>query len=147
MFRFCFIVMTLIALPLVAACSKSNDWTEEQRQNAERVIRALEERNEATRLSNNVGPGPGERNKYIPIIAHMRQAYDHATVVEDEVLTKIHPDLKEHWKGEFIAGLRLRLSNLEGNTGDTAAEMRGSALLDAFGEWLNAHSKEIRIPK
>jgi hypothetical protein len=74
----------------------------------------------------------------------MRSAYDHAAAAHDEVLDKIHPDLKRHWKEEFIEGLRLRISNWE--KADMRAEIEGSALLDKFGDWYTTNKQNIRIP-
>jgi hypothetical protein len=129
---------------------KPNDaWTQEQRLNVENFIKALNSRNEAARQSNQLGPpnvaGIIDRQKLQPILTNMRAAYNYATAVRADVLDKISPDLKEHWKNEFIEGLRLRISNLE--KVDLQAEIRGSALLDKFGDWFDKNRRQIRIPQ
>jgi hypothetical protein len=141
----------LIALVLffLTSCSDDGGWTQEQRLNAQNVLVALNEKIEATRLSNDLSP-PGvpavvSRRNYEPIFGKMRAAHAHATVVQDDVLDKIHPELRRHWREEFIEGLRLRISNWE--KADMRAEIEGSALLDKFGDWYTKNNNNIRIPK
>jgi hypothetical protein len=150
-FRYlCWLTIPLMFLMMwLVSPSSAETWTQEQRINAENVIKALNSRNEAARQSNRLGP-PGvagiiDREKIQPILTNMRAAYDYATAVRDDVLDKINPDLKDHWKNEFIEGLRLRISNLE--KADAEAEFRGSVLLDKFGDWLDKNRRQIRIPQ
>jgi hypothetical protein len=138
-----FFMMWLVPL------SAAETLTPEQKINAENVIKALNSRNEAARQSNRLGP-PGvagiiDREKIQPILMNMQAAYNYASGVRDDVLDKINPDLKDHWKNEFIEGLRLRISNLEKS--DLQAEFRGSDLLDKFGAWFDKNRTQIRIPK
>jgi|SRR5215471_415291 len=120
-------------------------WTQEQRLNAQNVLQALNARNEATRLSNS-GPKAGPIVEIQPVIANLRAALEHANAVDDDVIDKIQPEFKRYWKDKFIAGLRLRLSNLESAQGNVQAEIRGHALLDEFGDWLTKNANKIRIP-
>jgi hypothetical protein len=122
-------------------------WTQEQRLNAQNVLQALNARNEATRLSNLSGPGPAPIVEIQPIIANLRAALEHANAVNDDVLDKIHPEFKRNWKDKFIAGLCLRLSNLESAQGNLQAEIRGQALMDEYGDWQTKNKIRIPLPK
>jgi hypothetical protein len=133
-------------LLLATACSDSGGWTQEQRLNAQNVLLALNARNEASQLSNNLGAGSGPREQFNPIVAKMRTALECANAVNDDVLDKIHPELRRYWKDKFIEGLRLRLSNLESTGGNLQAEIRGSGLLDEFGDWFMNNKNQIRVP-
>jgi hypothetical protein len=103
-------------------------------------------RNEATRLSNNLGAGSGPREQLIPIVAKLRAALEYANAVNDDVLDKIHPELRRYWKDKFIEGIRLRLSYLESTGGTFQAEFRGQALLDEFGDWFMKNKNKILVP-
>lgn len=138
------LVIVLISLA-VQACSRE-DWTDEEKQNARYIFLAYEEEQSETRISN-----AGEAfstvsaSDFDMMRSHLRKAYDYALLVEDIVLDKAHPELRQHWKEENIEGLRLRLINFD--RGDAAAEIEGQRLFDRFVDWWNAHRQEIRIPK
>ena len=76
---------------------------------------------------------------------HYQTARQYAETVTDEVLDKVHSEIRAHWRSEFQEGIRLRLINLR--HGDLEAEIKGSALLDRFGDWWNANKKDLRVPK
>ena len=80
-----------------------------------------------------------------PILDKLRAALKQAVAARDDVLDKIHPNLKSHWKEEFVEGLRLRVSNLE--SGNYQAELKGDALLDKYGDWLATNKIRIPIPR
>ncbi|MBK1870160.1 hypothetical protein [Taklimakanibacter albus] len=136
----------LAFLLLIAACSDNESWTQEQRSNARNILNAWNAFNEANRIQNDNGLIVS-REQIQPIIVNLRSAYEYAQVVQDDVLDKVHPELKQHWKREFIEGLRQRLQNLESGTGAVAAEIGGSIKLDQFGEWMMENKGEIKIPK
>jgi hypothetical protein len=43
--------------------------------------------------------------------------------------------------------MRIRLRNLESESGDLEAEWLGSQMLDRFEGWMRTYSKSLRIPK
>ena len=145
-----FLLALLLDLGIAKAWADSGEWTQDQRVNAQNFIDAVVAHNEAAQILNNGGAGSlmslmtAEEEK--SLIAKLQEAYEHANAVRDDVLDKIHPDLKHYWKDKFTEGLRLELSNLSGK-GDVVAEVKGSALLDEFGDWLQANGAQIQIPK
>jgi len=107
----------------------------------------MDARNAGVRAQNQLGSGIGSRDDLLPVIASFREALDYARSVDDDVLDKIHPEIKTRWRSELERGIELRLRNLESPTGDINAEFEGSSLLDRFGDWWDANKGEIRIPK
>lgn len=86
--------ISLLMLLLLSACSDYDTWTEEQRVNAQNVHRAMELRNDAVNISNRSGPGVIDREEFRQIRLKLREALEHAVAVHDDVLDKLHPELK-----------------------------------------------------
>ncbi len=76
---------------------------------------------------------------------HYQKALFYAETVTNEVLDKIHPEIREHWRGDLEEGLLLRLRNFQ--EGNVQAEIKGSAFLDRFADWWNANKSDIKVPK
>lgn len=129
------------------ASSDDNTWTAEERVNANGVITTMTNLTAATRISNELGGSIINRKDLMTIIGSLRTALDDARSVENNVLDKIHSNLRAHWRNELEQGLELRLKNLESTAGDPTAEFEGAAKLDRFGVWWNANKAELRVPK
>ena len=137
----------LIGVLALAACSDEPSFTEAEKTNARYVVLAFREAQQAVRISNS-GPAfslvsAEDSNR---MAAHYEKALEYAEIVTDEVLDKVHPDIREHWRGEMEEGIRLRLLNFQ-EKGNVQAEIRGSELLDRFGDWWNANKPDIKVPK
>ena len=141
-------VAAIVTLLVLAACSKGSEWTEEQRVNAQFVIEALNAKLEATRMSNTLPTmtaAESKENRFV--ISKMREAYERAKMVHDDVLDKIHPEFRSLWKEKFTEGLRLRILSWESQCCELAwAEFKGQALLDEFGDWYTANRRNVRVP-
>jgi len=74
-----------------------------------------------------------------------KNALSEANLVTDEVLEKANPDLPTEYRQYFQKGVELRISSWEKrNVGD---EIKGSGLLDAWGEWYQQNRQNIKIPQ
>ena len=139
------LLIVLSCLTLLS-CSKEETWTEAEKQNAQYILMAFQEKQEATQIGNagqaftSMSPADFDNMR-----AHLRKAYEYAQLVQDPVLDKAHPELRQHWHAEYIEGMRLRLRNFD--QGDVGAEIKGQMLMDQFGDWWNGHKQDIRIPK
>lgn len=137
------IVLFCSLLAVVVACS---EWSAEEKENSQNILRAFKEVQEATRISNSgLSFAPMPPANLERMIAHYEAALIYAITVEDKVLDKVHPEIRPHWRGEFEQGLHLRLINFHER--DTQAEIEGSALLDQFGDWWDVNKDDIKIPK
>jgi hypothetical protein len=138
--------LLLIGTLALAACSDEPTFTEAEKTNARYVTLTFREVQQAVRISNS-GPAfsqvsAEDSNR---MAAHYEKALKYAGTVTDEVLDKVHPEIREHWRGEMEEGIRLRLVNFQ--EGNVQAEIRGSELLDRFGDWWNANKPDIKVPK
>ncbi len=137
----------LLVGPLaLAACSDEPSFTEDEKTNAQYVALAFGEVQQAFRISNS-GPAFSQVSKEDRdrMTVHYQNALKYAETVTDEVLDKVHPEIREHWRGEMEEGIRLRLINFQ--EGNVKAEIRGSEFLDRFGDWWNANKPDIKVPK
>ncbi len=135
-----------VLILLLAACSDEPTWSEQEKTNARYITLAFGESQQAIRISNSQ-PAVSAISKEDRegMTMHYQTARQYAETVTDEVLDKVHSEMRAHWRNEFQEGIRLRLINLQ--HGDLEAEIKGSALLDRFGDWWNANKNDLRVPK
>jgi hypothetical protein len=138
--------LLLIWALTLAACSDEPSFTEAEKTNARYVTLAFREAQQAVRISNSEPAfsmvSAEDRNR---MTMHYQNALKFAETVTDEVLDKVHPKIRGHWRAELEEGIRLRLVNFQ--EGNMQAEIKGSTLLDRFGDWWNANKPDIKVPK
>ena len=145
--RVLLIVVVLLGVQTLTACSDEPTFTEAEKTNARYITLAFREVQQAVRISNSgpafslVSKEDGDR-----ITMHYQNALKYAEIVTDDVLDKVHPEIREHWRGEMEEGVRLRLINFQ-EKNNPQAEIRGSELLDRFGDWWNANKRDLKVPK
>jgi len=139
------LISIAVLLPFSHSCSPESSWTSEDRKNAQHFFRSLEADIAAFRIINK-GPSPAivSQEDIQKIIEYRKRALREAKLVTDPVLDKAHPQLREHFRYEYEKGLDLFLKGHE--KPDFALQITGSTLLDQWGEWLNSHNDEIKIP-
>ena len=133
------------AVVLSAACSKQPAWTDAEKENAGYILSAFAEEQEAVHIAN-AGPGQMSRFDFERMRAHQKRVVEFAAVVRDEILDKVNPTMRQHWRAEFTEGLRLQMQNYPDHP-DAAAEINGQALTDRFGDWWNENKEAILIPE
>lgn len=147
-------VATVYLSAILSSCSGDPQWSAEELRNAQHFLTSLAAENAAAALVNR-DPAPGQEFMLgaEEILAFERTAFREAQSVSDAVLDKAHPLLREHFRGEYEKGLEafIRSGELGMASGPSAEVLRlqleGNALLDKWGDWLNSHRTEIRIPK
>jgi hypothetical protein len=121
-------------------------FTISERINAAHILIAFHEVQEAIRISDRTtGAGTMAPEDLKLMIENYESALFNARIVTDEVLDKVHPDMRSHWRDELEAGLQLRLTKFQ--EGNIQAETEGSALLYRFGEWWNDNRGSMRAPQ
>ena len=140
------LISIAVLLPFSHSCSLEFSWTSEDKKNAEHFFRSLEADAAAIRIINKgLSPTIVSQEDIQKIIEYRKLALSEAKLVIDSVLDKAHPQLREHFRYEYEKGLDLYLKSLE--KPDFASQITGSTLLDQWGDWLNSHNDEIKIPK
>ena len=100
---------------------------------------------EAVRISNAGGPGLMERADVTKILSLEKTALMEASLVEDRILDKAHPELKQHFRNELQPVIQLKIQLLEG--GPASLNFQIDSFEDKWVAWYNSHKDEIYIPK
>lgn len=144
-----------LILSLMGACSKGPVWSAEEKENCKHFFLSLEASRKATQLisKNNTDVpqfGIDDINRY------QKTALNEARLVQDSVLEKAQPQLKEHFRSEYQKGLELILRSYDvasssksgpPSSGEIDLQVSGVALLKQWTVWLNAHDREIKMPE
>ena len=135
--------LTLLCLSSLACGSEV--WSEGEKENAGHFVQALSHSLQAIRISNASGSGVITDAELREIIRLNKAALHEAALVRDDVLDKIHPELRRYFKEDWQRGVELVTRNLE--VGDLSLEVRGQALLDRWADWYSANRAGIQIPR
>lgn len=79
----------------------ANTWTQAEKENANHLMAAFQSDLEAVRISNAGGPGLMARGDVTKILSLEKTALMEASLVEDGILDKAHPELKQHFRNEL----------------------------------------------
>jgi hypothetical protein len=123
------------------------DWSVEDRENSEHLFLSIHADLESIRLSNERTFPQLTQNVQQEILQLKKNALQEARLVKDNVLNKVHPELRENFRKLYEKGLELRLLNLEQGGGNPDAENQGLVLHDKWADWFNANRDRINIPK
>lgn len=80
------------------------------------------------------------------IISYDKKALDEAQQADISEMNSDYPGFGDHFKNEFIEGLRLVIDNGDHWTTGPAF-FRGQVLIDRFGDWEDANYNAIRNEK
>lgn len=140
-----FSISAMAALLLFSACSSKEDdkWTEADHAAALHYFNSLRDNKEASRIVRQAGNTFSPKQK-AQVRALTASSLDEARTVSDELLDKVHPQLKNHFRDEFQVALELALANLD-NPNYEAAQ-KASVLFSNYADWFAAHQSEIHMP-
>ena len=134
--------LVAIALTVGVACSgPDTNWSASEKENIQHFFKSGEANRAAVAYSNN-GSMPFDESEYLDL---QRRALTEATLVQDNVLAKAHPELPETFRNLYQKSLELSIEAFENK--DNAASLQSSSLHDQWVDWYNAHIREIRIPR
>jgi hypothetical protein len=114
------------------------------------VIAAIGYHNSAAAIANKAG-GTGAVGTLSPadwkaIVGYDKKALGEAEQADISEMNSDYPGFGDHFKNEFIEGLRLIVA--DGNDWANApAFLRGQILVDRFGDWYEANANAIRNRK
>lgn len=138
-----FIYVLFVIIIFGVGCDRRDDWTDSDRGPITAFVRSLEVINEAHELSNQMGAGI-RSDKDITQKMHLyEQAYAFSQQTIPKVLEKANPELSSIYYRYFQEGLRLRIQSWK--DADSNAEIKGSSLLDSWGDWYSRAT--LKIPK
>ena len=137
--------LVLLALIVVSVASCVQRWTQEEKENTDHFLKSLSLVIEAHSNSNKGSPGVTSKQDFEKILSLYRRAFSEANLVRDDVLDKIHPELKNNYRMYFQKGAELRISAWTNRK--TYDEIQGSALMDSWGDWFEKNRRNIKIPR
>ena len=70
-----------------------------------------------------------------------------ASLVDDKVLNKIHPQLREHFRNELVPVIQLKVRNWEMPQNDLSIHKQIDALENKWADWFNANKDDFYILK
>jgi len=137
-------IISLIIILLVS-CNSKPKFTEEEKIVAHFFIESMNLNNESIKLSNSGSAYKKISDENIQNMLQLKiQALSLAEKIPDSILTKMNPELPvEYFK--YKKGLSLRIENLKRNNFES--ELKGSELLDEYGNWYSINVNNIKIPK
>jgi hypothetical protein len=162
---------TAIAIPgsiqFLEFCAKSCGWgiiavailwfqspnklSSEDERNLERFARAYQEKRLATREFNDaLGSGTGvvvtlPKNTVDHLIERYERALELSKATRPDVLNRVHPELNQIVRDHFEPSLQLSADAFR--TGDPATSLEAQRHANAFGDWWDAHRKDMPILK
>jgi hypothetical protein len=132
----------LLALAALAGCSDPAV----EAASATNFHLAIDASNAANRLTNEVtssGLVP-TREERDTIRLHTAIALEHAELVTDRTLDRMHDDMPRIYRDAFVRGLRTVLQGLIDEDPRLLAE--GHRHIDRWADWLEANAHEIQFP-
>lgn len=123
-------------------------WTGEERRDSRHFLNSLDSFVKAGKYfpSESAEPGVEMEEKLEQAYSHLKSALDEALKVRDIFLDKAHPQLKKHFREEYIQGLQMMIRKREMNAPDSAELINSSPLLRAWKKWIAVNMADIRMP-
>jgi hypothetical protein len=109
-------------------------WPHDGGSSASHVKAAIEYHNEAARIGNKPGliMASADAKQRLELYRKALAEAEQANIAD---MNKYHPGFGDHFRDEFIAGLRLIVNNYD----SPVPQLQGQALEDRFGEWYQAN--------
>jgi hypothetical protein len=111
--------------------------------NLSHFIKSINYSNEAAKLSNQGKPfesvDKADMKKFIDL---KKKALEEAKLVNIEQLNRDHPNFGNHYRDEFMKGLRLLIEGYEKE--DNGKIIEASILFDRWGDWYSSNLENIR---
>ncbi len=140
------LALCLLGLSLTAlACGgPDHDWSAEEIGNGEYFFAALHADRRAAEIENLGEAGFEDPQELEASLEFRAKALTAVRSVRDEILDKLHPELRRHVREEFERSQALFLEAQRRN--DPALETEAIQLRNAFGDWWVRHGREVMLP-
>jgi hypothetical protein len=126
----------------------SNDnsgWSNEEKRNFCHFLNSQRADNQAARISNSMSPGYATEQQASEILTLWRQALQEASLVNDSVLDKTHPDLKDKYRNQYQKALQYQIAAFEQK--NVSYSVTGSKMKSDFIDWFSSTKGKFRVPK
>jgi hypothetical protein len=123
--------------------------TDQEKDNLEHYHRSSDAVRQAQRILNAGPPDQISQLKPEEAVAYIslyKIALNEAKQVDLDVLAKIHPELPQHYRDEYLPAVEL-LHQSHTSVGTFNNQMESHRLWDDWVDWFNANKSDIRMPK
>jgi hypothetical protein len=128
---------------VVVSCGQT--WTQSDKENAQHFLKSLRLVNEAHSIMNKGGPGTVSKADFERMLSLYQTALKEAELVQDNVLDKAHPNLRNNYRMYFQKGIELEVNAW--TNAKPYDEIQGSALMDSWADWFEKNRDSIKIPR
>lgn len=140
----------LAGLLLLAACSPiRGNWTAQELESASHFYKSQRANKEYLRIIRSSGDINRKftYEESMELGRQLRTAHSEALQVlaDPGFLGKVNPDMRQHYRDEYVRSLELTLQNMDHPNYDIAE--LADRLYNDYVDWYIDHQKEIRIPK
>lgn len=133
----------LLVVLLTAGCSDHPiQWTAADRQNAQNIFESLDHAAKAAQLANHLPRDTRDPEQFREVINQLQLARHFADQVEDRILDKAHPNLRQKFRFEYSPALSRLVEALKSNNREQAIEAAGQ--IKQFSRWFRDHQYEFR---
>lgn len=140
--RFCHFLSVLLLLAGAACSDQAITWSAAERQNARNLFESIQAANEAAALANALPAGAPGTEAAEGVLAQLRRASTFAALVDDTVLIKAHPALREKFRRQYQPALAQLIRYYE--TGELPAGQTPAADMHDFTKWFIDKQYEFR---
>ena len=139
----------LAGLLLLAACSPiRGNWSPQELESAAHFYKSQRANKEYLRIVR--GGDINRKFTYeegVAVAREMKKARNEALQVlgDPGFLGKVHPELRQHYRDEYLRSLELTLQNMD-NPNSDIAEL-ADQLYNSYVDWYMDHQREMHIPK
>ncbi len=142
-----------LAIVLLAntACNSSSKWTDKEKENSVHYFNSAKLAKQATKLLNEAGEKSNKMTVEVEkqLMKLHKTALEEAKLVDDALLDKAHPELREHYRNEYQKYLELELEYYKTrvDAGQASNTYQSMVFQNKWVDWHNANKKDIKFPK
>ncbi len=125
--------------------SDNSGWSNEEKRNFCHFLNSQRADNQAARISNSTSAGYATDQEVSEMLTLWRQALQEASLVNDSVLEKTYPGLKDKYRNQYQKALQYQIAAFEQK--NISYSVIGSKMKSDFIDWLNSTKAKFRVPK
>jgi len=125
--------------------SDNSGWSNEEKRNFCHFLNSQRADSQAARISNSTSVGYATEQQVSEILTLWRQALREASLVNDSVLDKTHPDLRDKYRNHYQKALQYQIAAFEQE--NISYSLTGSKMKSDFIDWFSSAKGRFRVPK
>jgi hypothetical protein len=119
-------------------------WSDTERQVVDNIALSYAEVQKAETILSSKTPETLTSEDLRSVVKAFERALSLAESIPDEILDKLHPDMKVQFRQIYQAGLLRMLTGFR--NGDQNSAREGAALYQSYSVWVSSHTDELSFP-